>query len=913
MKLLTFSFRHLLRHWRMNLVLLAGLTLTAVFLAALPMYATAISGRSLAQKLADAPVAGKNIQVQGAQLNAPLYGTMKESLGSLLADRIEVRQDELQFGRLIFQDNGRIQLPFEESLNIHAWSFSDLGSHVHLVDGRFPNHIPPVPNQFFAETEIALGKDAIERLNLSGMHLQLGDQLRSPDGTLRLNLVGIVDPIDPTNQMWWGDLLPFSYLRPPNFSVQPDTVTLSVIVSPETMPVYFFGHSINWRVLTDISQINVDNVEETAVSLQNLETQLQNSQASMETNLLGILQAYQSELANARITLFLLAMQSLLFVLYTLAMISSFLLEQSRGELATLAGRGFNGRQITFIYTLESGLLALFAAPVAPGLAQAVLKVWGRFSNVTVPSTIPVESWGLSLLAILFGWITLVVAIYFGARGNILEWQQQLARPPKLAGWQRSYLDFFLLALGGLIYWQLADSGTFLSQSTAESAGGADPFLLLGPSLLLIGVALIFLRLFPLLLRLFAWLTRRVDSLILPFGLAKLSRDPVGPSRVLLLVSLATGLTLFSSTFENSISNRQHEMASYLSGADLRIKVPNGAQEEVYTAVTNHPAILNWSPVYVNRSRWGAQLSRTVNMIAIDPETFPSVTAFAPHLSTITVESIMPAVVATEGAPIPAVFSVDMFPEDKQIGDWVTYIVGQTKVEFEIRDIIEQIPGVKNPFFITNLAAIEERVNLATLTVPWDGSKELWLTVDPAQHVGLVDEVNGRIGNGTIEAIVTDAQQMERAMQTQMIALQTIGAFNLNAVTLIILSVGIFLMVHFFAARQRLYEFSLLRSIGISARQLFTLLSLEGVIMMVLGLLAGSGLGFGLAAIMRPFLSRTLSEALGGDTIHQLVVNLGETSGLYGLLISFYAIALGFLLLTLLRSGIHRALRIGEE
>ncbi|MCP5094174.1 MAG: hypothetical protein GY943_01340, partial [Chloroflexi bacterium] len=794
------------------------------------------------------------------------------------------------------------------------WSFSDLSEHVRVVDGRFPNYLPPVPNRFYNETEIAIGKDAFDRLNLSGMTLQIGDQLRNGNETMRLNLVGVVEPVDATNQVWWGDLLPFSYLRPPNFSVQPDTVTLSVLLNARSMPDYFFGHQTTWRVLTDVSQINVDNVEETAVALQTLETQLQSSFATgIDTDLLNILGGYLNELDSARVTLFLLAIQSLLFVLYTLAMISSFLLDQSRGELATLAGRGFNGRQITLIFAMESGLLALIAAPVGPGLAKAALTLWGQLSDTIIPSAIPVESWLLTLLAVFFGWATLVVSIYFGARGNILDWQQQLARPPKLARWQRAYVDIFMLVLGGLIYWQLADTGTFLSQSASGAAGGADPFLLLGPSLLLIGVALIFLRIFPLLLRLFAWLTRKVDSLILPFGLAKLSRDPVGPSRVVLLVSLAAGLTLFTSTFENSMSSRQNEMANHLTGADLLVKVPNAAQQEAYTAVADHTAVLNWSPVYTNRSRWGTELGRVADMIAVDPESFALVSEYAPYLTALTVDDVLPGVVQGESDAIPAVFSLDMWPQNAQIGDRVIYIVGQYKVEFEVRGFIRQFPGVDNPFFITNLEEVEKKVNLETLTEPWRGSKQVWMDVDPALHAGFVDDINGRMGNGEIEAISGDARRMERTMQSHMIAMQAIGAFNLNAVTLVVLSVGIFLMVHFFAARQRLYEFSLLRSMGLTARQLLVLLSLEGVIMMVLGLLAGSGLGFGLAAVMRPFLSRTLSDALGGDTIRQLVIKIGETSGLYGLLIAFYAIALGLLLVFLLRSGIHRALRIGEE
>ena len=97
--------------------------------------------------------------------------------------------------------------------------------------------------------------------------------------------------------------------------------------------------------------------------------------ATLETRLPELIAGYQEELANARVTLFLLSIQSLIFVLYTLTMISSFLLDQSQSELASLAGRGFNSGQITRIFAVEGLLLALVAAPLGPPLAAPVAPV----------------------------------------------------------------------------------------------------------------------------------------------------------------------------------------------------------------------------------------------------------------------------------------------------------------------------------------------------------------------------------------------------------------------------------------------------------------------------------------------------------------------------------------------------------
>ncbi len=914
MMLFTFALRHLQRHWRMNLVLFMALLITAVFLSALPIYANALASRSLAQTLADAPTASTNILVRGSGLTAGLYGEISDLLGPLLRERVEVREAPPVVGISAVYVAGE-ERPFDEILQLHPYAFSNLSQYVTVVAGRLPNHLAPRSNQM-GETEAVIGIATAENLRLTvGVentltitHLQLGDQLRTADNSLAINIVGIVQPIDPQANIWWGDLLPVSFNRIDGGNFRPDTIVPSLLISSESVATYFPGYTTQWRLLTDMSQLNMDNLGQTQSNLRTLEKTLQTNLLVLDSSLIELIEKFTADLASARIFLFLLSIQSLLFVLYTVSLISSFLAHQTQSELATLAGRGFTSRQITQVFALQGVLLLLPAVVMAPFLARWVLNGWGQVTNTAVPQTIPPESWQLALLAAGFAWLTLVLSIFVVSHGNLLAWQQQAARPPQRARWQQLYLDFFLLALGGLLYWQLAETGTTLIGSDGTTA---DPFLLLGPSLLLIAVALLFLRLFPYLLRLANWWGQQNTGLVTPMGLARLSRDPVGPSQVILLISLAAGLTLFANTFEHSLTTRQTEMAHYLAGADLRLEIPRDTSE--YAGLIDVAGVETGTAVYRNRSRWAAQLGREANLLAVDPAAFPQVARYAPFITNLTISDIMPALVVNNPELIPAVFSADAYPQDKQVGDRITYIIGQHKVDFEVRGIIFNFPAVESPFFITDLAALETAVDFSTLTAPWDGHKELWLAVDPAQHEAVVSHFTAQLANGNITGITADARRTERQLQNNLIALETLGAFNLNAVMLALLSITIFFLVQFFAARQRTYEFSVLRSIGLATEQLISLLSIEGALTLIMGLLAGGGLGYGLAYLMRSFLTQPLAPALGGDNIRQILLNWLQLGGLYGLLITFYVLALALLLFTLLRAGIHRVLRIGDE
>ncbi|MCB8990954.1 MAG: FtsX-like permease family protein [Ardenticatenaceae bacterium] len=919
--LIKFAIRHLFRHWRVNMLVLAGLLLTAAFLAGLSPYATAIAGRNLEQRLRNASPAVRNMRVEGSSLNSALYTQFTEYFGDLIVDRVEVWEASGD-GESVLYPEGDAARPFDEFLAYNAYAFSDLSQHIDLVEGRMPQHLTPVPNRFYQYEEVVIGLDAAENANLSHsvggsrevMDLHVGDELRSPDGSLRFVIVGIAVPKDPQSDVWWGDLQPFTFLRQSLHGPSaPETVTLSFLVNQQAMDTYF-NYNRYWRVFTDPAQVTVDTVDSVHAALSNAQAQLR---VRVETGMQTLIEQYLTELSAAQTTLFLLTLQSLIFVFYTLAMISSFVLEQSQGEVASLAGRGFTRWQITAVFAIESFFLALLAAPMGPPLALAGLRLWGTLTNTVVPGSAPLQSWMLAWTAVLFGWITLVAAIRFGMRGSVLDWQREQARPPQRAAWQKYYFDFFLLALGGLVYWQLLQSGTFTVSvnvnATQEASGGTDPLLLIGPALLLIAGALVFLRLFPLLLRLVAWWSRRVRGLILPFGLARLSRDPLGPSRVVLLISLAAGLTLFASLFENSLLNRQAEMARHLTGTDLRVRLPIDAGEAEYEELAALPGVQAWSPVYYNsRSRWAPNLGRQAQMLAIDPDTFAQVSSFAPYVSTLSVPAIMPVLADDPGALIPAVFSYDAFPQDKEVGDQVTYIVGTHKVTFVVQGIIRSFPAISGPFFLTNLAAVERQVQLSTLSEPWVGQREVWLSISPAQHDALVARLLA--GEGPTGAqIVGDARALEQEMQTDLVGQETLGAFNLNAAALVLLSVSVFLMVHFFAARERAYEFSVLRATGMSTRQLLSLLGLEGVLMMVLGLLAGTGIGYGLALAIRPFLSSSLRAAIAGNAIYEIIINWAQVSGLYALLIVSYAIILLILLAVLLQAGIQRTLRLGDE
>ena len=171
------------------------------------------------------------------------------------------------------------------------------------------------------------------------------------------------------------------------------------------------------------------------------------------------------------------------------------------------------------------------------------------------------QAWLLAGIATALGWLALVAPIFLAARRDSSGSRRTPTRLPQLSAVQKRYVDLYLLAFGGLLYWQLNRSGSFVMRAVAHRHVGnialADPLLLIGPSLLLIAAAMVFLRAVPVSLRLVARTYQRLNGLVLPVGLSRLARDPLQATRVVLLISLTAGLVFFTRIFQGAVARSQ--------------------------------------------------------------------------------------------------------------------------------------------------------------------------------------------------------------------------------------------------------------------------------------------------------------------------------------------------------------------
>lgn len=915
---LGFGLRHLLRHWRMNLVILTGILMGTIFAASPPLLASVIAGGTLAQGLEDATPATRNLEIRAKTIPEIIMPLLQEEIGDLLMGRMKISQATIE-GDFTILVGGSEPRRANEVLYFNLWSFDILDQVSEFQLGRRPVSGWVVDNQEF---EVAIGAEAARQ-----MELEVGDVLLPYQDDFRIRIVGIVEPTEPNSEFWWGDsqLLPFNIRRETGLT-QTDTVYISLLVHPQTIPQVVEEYQSSWRVLLDSTAITVRNADQVHDQLVNLQARISAEGATLESGLVGLIGEYQEQRSLASTALLLLTAQSFIAILYTLAMISAFTLDQSRPELASLASRGFSSVQISQIFAIEIAVLAFgIALPVGPVLAFAGFNLWSSQTGIPSVSAIPIDSWILAGVAALSAWMALVIPLYLATKRAIFEWHRRRARPVQQSVGVQMAFDVALLSLGGLAYWQLNETGSFLRDTSIEGgtglSGAADPVLLLGPTFFLFALGLIFLRLFPFLAQIVAQASNRFRGLSLTLGFNRLARLPSGPNRIVLLISLTVGLNFFATVFAHSVIDRQEKMARYLTGADLRLT--QSLQPELAAVDEGHVAQLQGvegtSQVYRSRSRWGEGSGIVVDFLAVDPGTFASVAQFPTGISSVTMEPIMTVLGTSESGAIPIVLSHDAPPRNAKIGDRVEYRVGNREYAFEVRGIIVEFPTLNSPFVVTNLPQLEDKVDLSGSALALEGERELWLQVDSQHHEALVTWFENQeaedVGLASYQTtrLADDAQSRLQSFKDDLVSGTAITAFQLNAIILGALSVGGFLLVQVYSARGRRIEFSILRATGFSNLQLLGLVFLEGLIIMFLGLLLGVGVGYGLAFVMRPFLSLTLAQSLGGGAIDQVIIHLPKVLGNLLVFIGFYTIALVILLVGLVLNDVHRTLRVLDE
>ena len=273
----------------------------------------------------------------------------------------------------------------------------------------------------------------------------------------------------------------------------------------------------------------------------------------------------------------------------------------------------------------------------------------------------------------------------------------------------------------------------------------------------------------------------------------------------------------------------------------------------------------------------------------------------------------IPPAPMTEAGVLPALASERFLAATgTAVGETVNLTINSLPTAVELVGAVTYFPTLYDDlnagFLITNRDALLAQLNANANSAV--NSNEAIL----AAAEGVAPEEVGAAAAAGVSGLsqVLEADAIRRTIKADPMGLGLRSVTLFGYVLTAMLSLVGFATYFYFSARQRESMYGVLRSIGMSPRQLYTSLLLEQVLLIVAGVTIGTLLGLLLNRITLPGLPITFGDR--PPTPPFIAQNDWAAVGrIYLTLAVAFFFALGAATLLLYRTNLHRALRVGEE
>ena len=600
---LSMILRRIRRDGRVFAILLFAMALVTAFFALSPFYIRSVAEAALRYTVEHAYPGTFNLTLTNSERTDLAHQPiLDEELGALVRNIELVTRSGGVFcdppGIICTGDEFRAYLPI---------GFSKLESRFTLTAGSFPQDTGD-PTVIEAVITNRVSEQA---------HYTLGDSFilngrQTP--TITVNIVGLVDPLDPENPFW--DLLTFTTVGQIT-DVTPDLQRFDFgVIIPETAydrmiaPVVRSGSVYDWVIEIEPQTLRAGSLDALAASLDRTEARFRQLYPNVALNggLRSLIAEFQMKIAAAERPVILLSGAVLLLMIYQLMTTTALILEGQEVEWAAITSRGGSVRQLV---QMQAGTLLLFGiVAFAAGLPLARAILWlmeqvGPLAVILDGATSRVEGIPPLSIALSFGAAVLMIGALTlpalpAARKGILALKGSLSRPPVRPAWARYFLDFLLLIVGFAFLVRLyflvggdasrgiggviENPGEFirLIASSGDTALLSDPFNLAGAALILTGAALLWLRIFPAVMHVISTLVKRLNSLLFPLAFWSIERDPNHYAQMVMLLigtlALGTASLALSATHDTGAwetARREIGGSAQLSSAGIEAPLPD--------------------------------------------------------------------------------------------------------------------------------------------------------------------------------------------------------------------------------------------------------------------------------------------------------------------------------------------------
>ncbi len=937
--MIRFVLRKMLSKKWMVLALLVGNILLISITAGNPMYTRAVLQRTLT----------RNLETYLVENNAypglVTFRTSSSSKDGALLRQYEqgARETSERFGvdavetadvLYLTSAENELLVPREdaEDKNISIGMMTDLPEHSELVAGEFYSSDEPGEDGVI---DAVLSERALMELNLL-----LGDEVSFPEvldpsgNPIRIRIAGVFRNRSSDDIFW---------VRTP--SSYQDVC----FISPALFESYFlqgdeleYGVNASYYVLLDYTAMRGDQAQQILSVADAYRAEfngrtIQNYRDNFST----VLTDYLEIAKKVNVTLWVLQTPIFALLATFIFMVSRQMLEMEQNEIAVIKSRGAGRGQIFTIYLLESLILSVIAFAIGVPLGAYICQVIGSanaFLEFVRRSALPVEIHADALLfavaASLLSIVAMVLPAVRYAKTSIVGHKQRKNRRSSTPMWQKLGLDFLLLAVSLYGLYTFNNQRGILAQRVLEGAS-LDPLLFVSSSLFMIGAGLLMVRVLPAVVWLIFSLFKRLWSPALYASFLRVLRTRSSQGFIMVFLIMTIALGVFNAQAARTINQNMEDNLRYTIGADVVLQESwenNGMQvaedpslellyEEPdygrYTALKGH-GIEALAQVYVNRSATmsvsGGTL-RDVQVMGIHTKDFGETAWFKDSLSDIHWYNYLNAISQNSRAVL---LSRNFQTEyGYELGDTINYRNSSgDSVRGIVYGFVDYFPGyVPVTYSLGSDGLYQEKqtylivAHLAQLQASWGVAPyQIWIkNEDGSSYIYDFAEENGLSYTVFRDS---DAELVER--KNDPVLQGTNGILTVGFIVVLLLCCVGFLIYWILSIQSRALQFGIFRAMGMSMREVISMLLNEQLFISGLSIAVGALVGHLTARLYMPLIQ--LAYAASDNALPLEVVRYAADD------IRLFSVVGGMMLLCMVilgvlisRMKIAQALKLGED
>jgi putative ABC transport system permease protein len=687
--------------------------------------------------------------------------------------------------------------------------------------------------------------------------VQLGDQfllaVPNRDFAIPIRLAAFWQPIDPKDAYWMSD--PNQTLRDKLFVRRGD---YQALVEPVLSPAV---RTATWQVVLDESKVvpararNYKEGFERASAI--VPRYLPDARLTTPTVSLEKFVGQQTALTTLLLGF---NVPALAFLLYFLVLTSAVIAYWQRRETALLRSRGITRTSILNYTFMEGILLFLIGGPLGLWLGLELARLMGyavSFLEFGSRPPLPVSINGINLPLTIITLLVVLAAklwtVSSSAGQTVVTQQREHVRPTRGPFWYRSYIDLLLVIPAIYAYRQLSQQGWLgaLVKDRAEDLY-QDPLLILVPGLFIITLALLSMRIFPLFMRLLDWSAKFVPWFTGYLAFRQLGRQSHSYINPLLLVIVSLALGVYTLSMAGSMDQWLSDRVYYQVGAELRF-TPYSESEAMAEPGTRMGA--DWIPpideftalpavehaarvaTYQAEIYMAPGTSQRVpsRFMGIDRLDFPLTAWYRSDFARESLGGLMNRLAAfPEGVLVPQEF---LDTHALRIGDSLSMLVladfgASVRSQFTIVGVFDYFPTAYQDR-VTVVGNLEYINSFFGLTMP----HHIWLRLAEG---ATMDEALAAVRTTGIDHVgVQSASALLNSEQSQMERVGVFGTLSVGFLAAALMA-GLGLLTYSYASlHERLYQFSVLRAIGINRGEIVGQVALEYIVLTLFGAAAG--------------------------------------------------------------------------